>query len=154
MKLIVSPIPNHHSSEYICPIHRKRKFHKFYSDCTQTRPFYHRVRSICLPDTHSEEGNYLRPMPIRNEYPAKFIEFHNRQTSEDNPTYRATNEAVCIRLALKRVHIPNDICHELNSAIHRTFPTAYLRILPSTRGIILIQRGSSRMSHSALHLLY
>lgn len=147
-----------------CSIHRKVTWnvqHIHFASFTPTayknglvKTSYHLVKDICTADALREEWSLLGATLICTSYPENFVFVHSWQKPKGDPIYKPTKKAAYFRLTLKGDLIPNDVRRKLGSAVSHTFPAADLRILTTTERIILDQRGSNHLSHSASHLVY
>ena len=61
---------------------------------------------------------------------------------------------IYLNLAFKGDQPLNDAHYKLKSALRRTYPSAQLRLIPSTRGINLDKGQRSQLENSASHVIY
>ena len=102
------------------------------------------VRTFC------EHSGGSRNLMIHNGYPEKFIELYSKNKPKPDPSYEVSRKPIYLNLAFKGDQPLNDARYKIKSALRRTYPSAQLRLIPSTRGINLDKGQCSQLENSSL----
>ena len=82
------------------------------------------------------------------------IELHSKNKPKPDPNYEVPREPIYINLTFKRDWPLNDARYKIKSALRRIYPSAQLRLIPSTRGINLDKGQRSQLEISDSHVIY
>ncbi|CAH8588824.1 unnamed protein product [Dicrocoelium dendriticum] len=118
------------------------------------KTLFYRARRICSPEMLQAEEEFLFKTLVSNGYPEKFVQIHSRPPKEKIPVLTAEKKNVYLFLPFKGDHVSNDIGHKLRSAVTRTYATAQLRLIHTTRSLVLHNRQSNSSVSSASHVVY
>ena len=128
-----------------CPVAYKRGL---------VRTLFHRARNICSADQLRAEEDELRRIFRENGYPENFVRKHSGFKMPSEQLTTVSKKQVFLNLRFRGDHLASDTRRKVTAAINRTYPAAQLRLVWSTRRVMLNHVSRNLCIHSTSHVIY